>query len=423
MLRSYNTMMSLPGGPSDQVQAAAIAGQHLRACRRSRGLSLRTAAQLAGLSSSFLSMVENGQRTLSRWSDALALASALRMSPQDILGETVLAALGEADPVAAAIPAVRLAIAIPGRVHSTPPLEQLNAQVDHLIDLADQRRYHLVLKELPTALTALTQAARDRDVSRRESLRLQIRFYGFVCARVLLETRYVDLAGVAVDRLEHLAHEVGDPVQIAIAGYWRVSLTMALESYKNVVQTAQQVAAALPMGRHGESEHVVLGSLHLVSAYAEATERQDAEAMALLGIATEHFARNTAPTLRRHLCRVCDTDVNRLEVLGLLGRYDEAIRTGGNITLPPGSTCATAAIHHTVMACCLSQFRHRGADAVRHLTAAEQSTPGRLRFSLLAKQAVADLLTTEPQGQIGRELRGLAYHNGLIPRAKDATVT
>jgi transcriptional regulator with XRE-family HTH domain len=64
--------------------ARFVADHPLRLARRKRGLTLTALADLAGLSCGFLSMVENGQRTLCRRDHVNALAVALRVSPAEI---------------------------------------------------------------------------------------------------------------------------------------------------------------------------------------------------------------------------------------------------------------------------------------------------------------------------------------------------
>jgi transcriptional regulator with XRE-family HTH domain len=57
------------------------AGVRLRMLRLRRGMSQVVLAELACVSSSFVSMVETGQRKLTRVGDVVALADALRVSP------------------------------------------------------------------------------------------------------------------------------------------------------------------------------------------------------------------------------------------------------------------------------------------------------------------------------------------------------
>jgi len=61
-------------------------GARLRTLRRWRGKSQVELAGLAGLSPSFLSMVETGQRPLDRRSHIAALANALKVSETDLVG-------------------------------------------------------------------------------------------------------------------------------------------------------------------------------------------------------------------------------------------------------------------------------------------------------------------------------------------------
>ena len=61
-------------------------GARLRTLRRWRGMTQTQVAGLAGLSPSFLSMVETGQRPLDRRSHIAALASALKVSESDLVG-------------------------------------------------------------------------------------------------------------------------------------------------------------------------------------------------------------------------------------------------------------------------------------------------------------------------------------------------
>jgi transcriptional regulator with XRE-family HTH domain len=65
-----------PPGP-----ARDDAGTRLRTARRRRGLTQTTLAGLASLSPAYISMIETGQRQLTRVSDILALADVLKVSP------------------------------------------------------------------------------------------------------------------------------------------------------------------------------------------------------------------------------------------------------------------------------------------------------------------------------------------------------
>jgi transcriptional regulator with XRE-family HTH domain len=93
--------------------SSAVADHPLRCARRCRGLTLVVLAGMSGLSVPFLSMVENGQRTLSRRDHVNALAAALRVSPAE-LAPSVIPGFDEWAPVrqpASAFPPASDAIA------------------------------------------------------------------------------------------------------------------------------------------------------------------------------------------------------------------------------------------------------------------------------------------------------------------------
>jgi transcriptional regulator with XRE-family HTH domain len=72
-----------------QPAPAAVADHPLRRQRRRRGLTLAVLADLSGLSTAFLSMVENGHRTLTRRDHINAVAAALRVAPGEIAPGTL----------------------------------------------------------------------------------------------------------------------------------------------------------------------------------------------------------------------------------------------------------------------------------------------------------------------------------------------
>lgn len=62
-------------------------GLAVRRARRSRGLTLEELAGLVGRSKAWLSMIENGQRPLDKRGDIAALASALEVSADALIGQ------------------------------------------------------------------------------------------------------------------------------------------------------------------------------------------------------------------------------------------------------------------------------------------------------------------------------------------------
>jgi transcriptional regulator with XRE-family HTH domain len=113
-------------------QDTRTVGARLREIRKARDKSLTVIAGLAGISESYLSLLETGKRALDRRSLIVALANALEVSPSELLdlGASPL----PADPATeAAIGAIRdamqaAAMGIPGG--QVQPVEQLRVRAE-----------------------------------------------------------------------------------------------------------------------------------------------------------------------------------------------------------------------------------------------------------------------------------------------------
>src|SRR5215469_14259632 len=81
----YRSLSLKPGGVVQGIDGITT-GARLRTLRRWRGMTQVEVAGLAGLSPSFVSMVEHGTRMLDRRSHIAALANALRVSETDLVG-------------------------------------------------------------------------------------------------------------------------------------------------------------------------------------------------------------------------------------------------------------------------------------------------------------------------------------------------
>src|SRR6266700_4298264 len=103
-------------------------GARLRTLRRWRGMTQAELAGLAGLSPSFLSMVEHGTRILDRRSHIADLASALRVSETDLVGGPHLSRDRVQSDPHMSIPALRVAIL--SNTLTSPVTERARALTD-----------------------------------------------------------------------------------------------------------------------------------------------------------------------------------------------------------------------------------------------------------------------------------------------------
>jgi transcriptional regulator with XRE-family HTH domain len=85
-------------------------GARVRVLRRWRGMSQDEVADLAGMSRAFLSLIENGKRSLDRRTYIAGIAAALRVSETDLVGGPHLSADRLQSDPHAGIPALRDAL-------------------------------------------------------------------------------------------------------------------------------------------------------------------------------------------------------------------------------------------------------------------------------------------------------------------------
>jgi transcriptional regulator with XRE-family HTH domain len=134
-----------------QSALADGAAHPLRRLRLRRGLTQVELAGLAGLSCSYISMIETGQRTLTRLDHITAVAAALRVSPAELAPGTVPVPDGSGLPSLASAPGF--------------PAARDEVTVTRHARLAREFIAHLARGDTCAAGMWLRRAARDPSVS------------------------------------------------------------------------------------------------------------------------------------------------------------------------------------------------------------------------------------------------------------------
>jgi len=150
-------------------------GQRLREIRYWRGKSLRVVAELAGVSESYLSRLERGERQVDRRSLLEALAAALEVAPGELTGAHELTSAEGMGEVHAAVVALRVALAdnalddpADDAARPWPELvETLHKVNSQLRPAADYAGMGLVL---PNLITDLHAVAVSDPTHRRDAL-------------------------------------------------------------------------------------------------------------------------------------------------------------------------------------------------------------------------------------------------------------
>jgi transcriptional regulator with XRE-family HTH domain len=196
-------------------------GLAVRRARRAKGLTLEQAAGLAGHHKSWLSKIENGTMPLGKRADIAALATALDVSADTLLGEPAPEVRAGRESWNLAPLREVLLDASPGDPPDIPArpvalLRDLNTQADNALRWS---KYDKLLPLLPALIGELEVQAQTADGGdREEALRLLVP----ATATAVITLRYAaqpDLAWIAGERGRQAAALLGDPVWEAAAAY------------------------------------------------------------------------------------------------------------------------------------------------------------------------------------------------------------
>ena len=390
--------------------------------RRWRGMTQVELADRAGVSASFVSMVEHGTRLLDRRSHVSALADALRVSETDLVGGPHLSA----DPVQSdphmAIPPLRVALQTNSlsrpAVDRARPLAQLHQEVFGTIEpLRRVCDYVGVGRLLPAVIDELYRHIADPADEAACRLALETLVEACVIASaVSKELHYLDLAYLAAERAEEAAALLNDPVQKGKADFmWLITLPRAGSGERNLI-AAEQAANALephardPLGRQ------VLGMLTLTAALSAATiQRGDRAAYwldeaQLIGAEvpdtpTDNWQQFSSTNVT--MWRV-GIGVERGESGGAILELAEDVNLG---LLEPKASRRAGFLLDVGRG--LAREPRSQQEAVRWLRRAEEASPQRVRNSAAVRETVAYLLNRAAAAAGGRELRGMAARLGM----------
>jgi transcriptional regulator with XRE-family HTH domain len=399
-------------------------GARLRTLRRWRGKSQVELAGLAGLSPSFLSMVETGRRPLDRRSHIAALANALRVSETDLVGGPHLTPDRLQSDPHMGVPALR--VALQTNTLSTPAVDHARplAELIHLVtaEIEPMRRacdYVGTGLALPDVLDELHYHVAVPADEATQQLALQTLVEACACATFTAKNlNYSDLAHLAALRAQEAAVLLGDPIYKGKADFvWLNTLPRAASKDRNLaaaVRTANQLEpyATDALGLQ------VLGMIALnASLSAAATQRSDT-AMHWLNEATQ-IAQRVPDKPMENWQSFSTTNVNiwRVSVGVERGEAGNAmLELAERVTLDKfDRQSSRRADFFADVGRGLAREPKTRMEAVRWLRRAEEAAPQRVRNSGPVRESVAYLLGRAQATAGGPELRGMAARMGLVP--------
>lgn len=389
-------------------------GLSVRRCRHARGLTLEQAAGRAGRSKAWLSNIENGKRKLDRREDIAALAAALEVSADTLLGEP--APEVQAGRRAWNLAPLRAALldASPGDPPDIPArpvsvLAEMNRQADAALRWS---RYDELLPLLPSLIGELeVRAGGSGGEDRDEALRLLLP----ATATAVITLRYAgqpDLAAWAAERGRQAAAMTGDPV-LAGAAAFAAAHARSSANRPRALMTAPGAADALDAVA-GDSLYArqVCGMLRLSAALACAVGGDHAGAAGHGEEAARIASRMDDDPDAYELFGPSNVGVWRAALAVEAGSAEDALRFAGAVrprALASGNRRAALKIERA-RALAMLGARDRDAEAVVELRQAERLSPAQVHGSPLLRELVRDLL----ERAAGRDLRGLAWRMGVV---------
>lgn len=392
----------MPGAQKPRPEPSEI-GLRARTIRRRRGLSLDTAAGLAGISKPYLSMLERGQRGFERRGLIEDLANALGCAVADLTGQPYLPAdrdIAEGKRVISRIERGLNDAALDDAPDIEPrSLEELRPLVAGAARLRDEGRYSAAASNTDQILIELQAhvATGDGD-QRREAARLvaHAAYNAFVVATTY---GYLHLAQHAAQRAWEAAQATEDPELIAFAMFARapsIARNGGRGRAQRLLDRAITEADSLTSMHNGETRGAeTFGLLNLMRAHLAAREEDADTAHAHLNAASEiaaltgernGFGQHFGPTNVR---------LWQVSIGAELGEGPEIAewidREAVDLSVLD-SRDRVAALHFDMARAYAQAEGARDGEALRHLDLADRMAPQRIRQDPIARDIVAGLV-------------------------------
>ncbi|GAA2088143.1 helix-turn-helix domain-containing protein [Actinomadura alba] len=396
-------------------------GARLRTLRRWRGMTLAQLAGQSGLSTSFLSMAERGQRSLDRRSHIAALAAALKVSETELTGAPHLGHdPAQSDPHLR-IPAIRAALQTSTLTEPSceraRPLPELVAELEQIEPAHQACDYLAVGEVLPDLMDELHLHVAEPQDERAHAVALKALVHACVIATFMSkDLGHNDLGHLAAVRADHAAAFLDDPVQKAISAFLRIHTAPRAGSWDRTLRMAERAASDLQPHTTDPRAIEVCGMLTLSASLSAAVLHKGDTSTHWMGQADELAAR-IPDTPEANWMSFSSTNV---AVWKVAVAVENGAAGGSVLTLANkvnvdrlGDKRGRRASYMADVGRGLARDPKTRGEAVRWLREAEETAPQWIRNSAPVREAVAVMLEQAKVAVGGRELRGMAARMGV----------
>lgn len=385
-------------------------GGKLRQIRHARGKSLEVVAGLAGISASYLSRLESGDRALDRRSLIVALARALEVAPSEITGAG-LAAPGDAreDQALVQVRLAMLGVSMGEPRGEVQPAEQLRERVSAVLAYQNDAHAEMVGAELPSLIRDL-HTTLDAHREEREVLRLlALAHMQGTQAWLTMVGAPMDLTWQAALLARSAAERLNEPVSLAVSAYGTSMGLLAASAFDLASRTLE--AVKLPMVT---AEDLQLGgSLALVSSLVASAQKEPTERAAALDHAAELAERTGETNLMGFGFGPSNVGVWRMQCALEAGDHTEAAKLAETVNPDALTVRARQAVYWRDRARALARLPKQRDRAVMMLHRAERLSPDHVHRHPFTLSLIGELVAKAKQDAVSRELRGIAYRAGL----------
>lgn len=388
-------------------------GRRLREIRHWRGKPLRVVAGLAGISESYLSRLESGERALDRRSLIVALANALEISPQELTALPVPApGNGGTDADIRAVRYALMAVSTGRPGGEVVPVGQLQERTARMREARRRASFGDVGGALPRLIRDVhSSIAAGRDVA--ELLELAVVIHVHVTTMWLRDAGApLDLRWLAATAAQQAAREHGEATTMGVAAYGTANALLSAGAFDLALAELDDVS--LPATTPETAG--LIGMTAMTRALIAASDGRPEDVAAPMEAADDLAAHaGEAANDDRLGFGFCPTNVG-LWCMALAlesGEPDRAVSIAEGVYPERHPFKTRQAAYWVDYGRALSQLRRRRDDAIVALRTAERIFPMRVYRNPFARQTVIELTTRARRDSLGRELRGIAYRMGL----------
>ncbi len=396
-----------------ELDDPATIGRRVRRIRRARAKSLEVVAGLAEISTSQLSRLETGERSLDRLSVIVKLANALEVAPSDLVALPVPApGNGGMDSAIAAVGRAVMAVS-----HDLPggqvfPVEALRERVTAALEL--RYRPDRGVREVGAVLPGLirdmhTSIGAGRDVAELLDLALVL--------HAQVTEAWLRIAGAPLELRDHaavlgrrIAERRDTPTAISLS--LRTEVDVALGTCDFDLAQAEMNRVSVPTTSPELTQ--LAGEIALRRSFVAMTTSRPAEADAALTYAAELAQRTGEAHVSWQVFGPVDVGLWRMAAAREAGDPERAAVIAAGLHPGAQPNVVLRAHYWEQYARSLVRLRGRREDAARALRRAETILPHVVQRNPAARETLAELLAhTKRDDAMGRELRGMAFRAGL----------